>query len=439
MNDPIELKPRDHYLRRLTAFQDTKPVKVITGIRRCGKSSLMKLMVQHLKETGVSDSQIIGLNFESLQCQGMDYRALYQYVMDKKPSEGTSYLFFDEIQEIRDWQRAINAFRVDLPCDIYITGSNASLLSGELATYLAGRYVEIRMLPLSFREFIDFHGYRLDVQYGASGSTLYRVTDKGGFALTLEALFEQFLLFGGMPGIADIGLDADKAMMLLEGVYASSIARDILERARRRGLRQITDADLLRKISLFLADNIGNTISVSSIGNTLSHEGMLENRSKRPAAQTVQAYVNALTEAYIFYGVKRYDIKGKTYLSTRGKYYIVDIGLRNYLLGLRDADRGHSLENIVYLELLRRGYEVAIGKSYSYEIDFIATNPREKLYIQVTESIASQETKERELRALRQIRDHHEKMILSLDRSYIMSQDGIRLVNLLDWLLLETV
>ena len=435
-NESHSLKNRDFYLNKLIAFQDTEPVKVITGIRRCGKSSLMKLMIRHLRECGISDEQIIAMNFESMEYRSMDVKSFYNYVCKKKPADKKVYLFFDEVQRIAEWQDAINSFRVDFPCDIYITGSNAYLLSSEFATYLSGRYVEIKMLPLSFKEFIDFHGYTLTERKSPTGKTTKKISDSEGNIYDTEELFEAYLKFGGMPGIADVGLDTDKAMTLLDGVYSTVVMRDILEREKRRGQRQITDADLLRKIIMFLADNIGSNTSVTSIGNTLVNEGLLDSsRKTKPAVQTVQAYVGALLESYIFYEAKRYDIKGKEYLRTLGKFYIVDIGLRNFLLGLRDADTGHILENIVYFELLRRGYDTAIGKIGNVEVDFIATNADEKVYYQVTQTMATDQTKERELRPLMQIRDNYEKVILTMDKGLYNSVDGIKIVNIIDWLL----
>lgn len=430
------LKKRDFYLNKLIAFQDTEPVKVITGIRRCGKSSLMKLMIRHLRESGISDDQIIAMNFESMEYRSMDVKSFYNYVCERKPADKKVYLFFDEVRRIAEWQDAINSFRVDFLCDIYITGSNAYLLSSEFATYLSGRYVEIKMLPLSFKEFIDFHGYTLTERKSPTGKTAKKISDSEGNIFDTEELFEAYLKFGGMPGIADVGLDTDKAMTLLDGVYSTVVMRDILEREKRRGQRQITDADLLRKIIMFLADNIGSNTSVTSIGNTLVNEGLLDtSRKTKPAVQTVQAYVGALLESYIFYEAKRYDIKGKEYLRTLGKFYIVDIGLRNYLLGLRDVDTGHILENIVYFELLRRGYDTAIGKIGNVEVDFIATNTDEKIYYQVTQTMAADQTKERELRPLMQIRDNYEKVILAMDKGLYNSVDGIKILNIIDWLL----
>lgn len=436
LNTNKELKKRDFYLDKLISFKDTEPVKVITGIRRCGKSSLMKLMIRHLQESGIPDEQIIFMNFESMEYRSMDVNQLYYYIKEKNSKDKFVYLFFDEIQRMRGWQDAINSFRVDFPCDIYITGSNAYLLSSEFATYLSGRYVEIKMLPLSFKEFIDFHGYKLIERKSPAGKTVKKITDNDGTVYDTEELFEAYLKFGGMPGIADVGLDTDKAMTLLDGVYSTVVMRDILEREKRKGQRQLTDADLLRKIIMFLADNIGSSTSVTSIGNTLANEGLLDNNRKtKPAVQTVQAYVNALLESYIFYEAKRYDIKGKEFLRTLGKYYIVDIGLRNYLLGFRDMDTGHVLENVVYFELLRRGYNTAIGKVGNVEVDFVVSNANEKIYYQVTQTMISEQTKERELRPMMQIRDNYEKIILTMDKVFAASVDGVKIINLIDWLL----
>lgn len=431
------LKSRDFYLNKLIAFKDTEPVKVITGIRRCGKSSLMKLMIKHLLENGIPDEQIISMNFESMAYRFMNARSFYKYVDDNRPKDKKAYLFFDEVQRIPEWQDAVNSFRVDFPCDIYITGSNAYLLSSEFSTYLSGRYVEIKILPLSFREFIDFHGYTIIERKSPSGKLSKKIVDKDNEMYDTEELFEAYLKFGGMPGIADVGLDWDRALALLDGVYSTVVVRDILERESRRGQRQLTDADLLRKIIMFLADNIGSNVSMTSIGNTLANEGLIENdRRTKPATQTVQAYVGALLESYIFYEAKRFDIKGKEYLRTLGKYYIVDIGLRNYLLGLRDTDTGHILENVVFFELLRRGYDVAIGKMGNVEVDFIAANSDEKIYYQVTQTISSEQTKERELRPLLQIPDNYEKIILTMDRGVSGTVDGIKIVNIVEWLLI---
>lgn len=430
------LKSREIYLNQLIAFQDTEPVKVITGIRRCGKSSLLKLMQRHLLETGIVPQQIVSMNFESMEYRDMDVQAFYHHVKGKIQPNKRMYLFFDELQRLDRWEDAINSFRVDFDCDIYITGSNANLLSSEYSTYLSGRYVEIKMLPLSFKEFLAFHGYEIRDRRTPGGELKKRAYDAEGEPIEWEELFEAFMHYGGMPGIADVGLIQDRALTLLDGIYSTVVVRDILERERRRGQRQITDPVLLRKIILFLADNIGNNTSLTSISNTLVSEKMMEDRAKqgKPATQTIAAYVNALKEAYLFYEIKRFDIKGKEELKTLGKYYIVDIGLRNYLLGYRDVDTGHLIENVVYFELLRRGYDVAVGKIGTREIDFIATNDHEKTYFQVTDDMTSESTRERELAPLKMVRDNYRKVILAMNTNSTASVEGIEIIRLIDFL-----
>lgn len=417
MIDSHKLKKRNIYLKKLIAFQDTEPVKVITGIRRCGKSSLLKLMAEHLKENGILPEQIIEMNFESFNFKNMSSDDVYNYVKERIIPDKRMYLFFDELQRISSCEEAVNAFRVDFNCDIYVTGSNAYLLSSEYSTYLSGRCVEIKMLPLSFREFVYFYDFEIKETPSALGGTRRYAIDKNGERYDLRELFDGYMRFGGMSGIADVGLDLEKAMLFLDGIYSTVVIRNILEREKRKGQKQITDAVLLRKIILFLADNIGNSVSITSIGNTLVNEGLLENGSRegKPSVHTVQAYINTLFESYFFYEIKRFDIKGKEYLRTLGKYYIVDIGIRNYLLGMRNRDTGHAIENVVYFELLRRGYDVAIGKIDNAEVDFIATNTENKIYIQVTESMQSEDVRKRELAPLQKIKDNYEKIILSLD------------------------
>lgn len=435
------LKPRDFYLNKLIAFKDTEPVKVVTGIRRCGKSSLLKLMIAWLKEQGISDDAIVEMNFESFAYKDMSADDVYAYVKERISKTGITYLFFDEIQRVPGWEEAINAFRVDFNCDIYVTGSNAYLLSSEYATYLSGRSVEIKMLPLSFKEFIEFNSLELREITTPLGTREKRVYDDNGQVYLLSDIFNLYLRFGGMPGIADVGFDQDRAMTLLDGIYNTVVVRDILEREQRRNQRQVTDSDLLQKIVRFLADNVGSNISASSIGNTLVNEGLLDagkrsgGRNGTPSAHTVQAYIATLLEAYFFYEIKRFDIKGREFLRTLGKYYIVDIGLRNYLLGFRDRDTSHVLENVVYLELLRRGYDVAIGKIDRFEVDFIATKADEKLYIQVTESMRDEMVRERELRPLQKIQDNYKKLVLTLEPGIEREFGGIQVVNVVDWLI----
>ena len=436
MIETHELKKRDLYLNKLIAFKDTEPVKVITGIRRCGKSSLLKLMVAYLKAHGIVDEQIIEMNFESFSFKNMTCDSFYAYVKNKILPHQRMYLFFDEIQRIPNWEDAVNSFRVDFDCDIYVTGSNAYMLSSEYATYLSGRCIEIKMLPLSFSEFLEFHGFELKETRSDLGGVRKQVY-KNGNVYDMREVFDAYMRFGGMPGIADVGLDQEKALTLLDGIYSTVVMRDILQREKRRGQNRITDQILLKKIILFLADNIGSNISLSSIGNVLFNEGLLNDgkRKVKPGTHTVQSYVNALLESYFFYEIKRFDIKGKDYLRTLGKYYIVDIGLRNYLLGFRNRDSGHVIENIVYLELLKRGYDVAIGKVDRAEIDFIATKVNEKLYIQVTEAMTNEDVRRRELAPLQKVNDNYEKIVLSLYPGLDWDYEGIKSLNLIDWLL----
>lgn len=439
LKQEAQLYQRRVYLNKLIAFQDTESVKIITGIRRCGKSSLLKLMIKHLLEQGKTHEQIIFMNFESMQFSNMSVRELYEYVKARLPQDKKAYLFFDEIQRIEQWQDAINSFRVDFACDIYVTGSNAYLLSGEYATYLAGRSVEIKMLPLSFAEFIEFQGYSIKEKKDITGVIRKKIYDNEGDLADAQELLALYMRFGGMPGLADINLNIDNALVLLDGVYSTVVVRDILERELRKEQRQITDSTLLRRLIMFLADNIGNSTSVTSISNMLVNQKLLENNTKKnkPAVQTLQTYISALLEAYVFYEIKRFDIKGKDYLRTLSKYYIVDIGLRNYLLGFRDVDTGHIIENIVYFELLRKGYDVAIGKIDDKEIDFIAVNAERKIYIQVTESMNDPATREREFAPLRKVKDNYEKIIIANEVLNTATQDGIRIVKLIDFLLAE--
>jgi len=406
----IKMKKRSLYLKELQNYRDKSVIKVVTGIRRCGKSSLLQLFVEYLQEQNIPEERILQVNFESLQYDGIGYRELYDLVMRKaKDGTGKFYLFFDEIQRVEHWEKAINSFQVELNADIYITGSNAYLLSSDLATYLAGRYVEIRMLPLSFKEFLDFHSFPE--------------------ATAMEVKFEHYLRFGGFPGLAEFEFNEKQIHEVLEGIYASAVLKDIYQRL------EIRNSDLLDKVCRFFADNIGNTSSANRVAGVLEAEGNLPKAKKGISAGLVAAYVDALVNAFIFYRADRYDIKGKELLKTLSKWYIVDMGFRNLLLGYRDADRGHILENLVYLELLRRGYTVYIGKVGPLEVDFIATNQSEKRYIQVTETMLGEETRARELEPLRKIPDNYPKTVLTMDRNFLTSEDGIEIANLIDWLL----
>lgn len=406
-----ELINRPEYLNQLIQHRDVDLVKIVTGIRRCGKSSLLDLFHQYLSDSGVPDANIIHMNLESLRYRDLtDYLAFYDFVSERIPKSGKTYLIFDELQAVEHWEKAIESFRLDFDVDIYITGSNAYLLSTEFSTLLSGRYVEIRMLPLSFKEFLAFYEFAPSV--------------------TTEEKFQRYLQFGGMPILREYQCNEARSNQALEGIYSTVVLRDILQRNNQ------VDQRILQKIMLFLCSNIGSITSPNNIGNVLSHEGDMQQGSrKNVAGKTVDKYISMLRSAFIFFSVGRYDVKGKRLLKTLGKNYIIDMGFRNMLLGYRDADRGHIIENIVFLELIRRDYRVYIGKVGETEIDFVAEKPDDKLYIQVTESMQSSETRERELKPLRMIPDNYEKIILSMDRNYINSYDGIKSLNLIDWLL----
>ena len=406
-----DLINRPQYLNQLIQNKDVDLVKIVTGIRRCGKSSLLDLFHKYLTENGVPDAHIIHMNMESLRYRDLtNYLFFYDYVSKRISPDGKTYLIFDELQAVEHWEKAIESFRLDFDVDIYITGSNAYLLSTEFSTLLSGRYVEIRMLPLSFREFLDFYEFAPNV--------------------SMEEKFQKYLQFGGMPILREYKFNEARSNQALEGIYSTVVLRDILQ--RNNGI----DQAMLQKIMLFLCSNIGSITSPNSIGNVLANEGDIPTvKAKNIAGKTVERYISMLRNAFVFFSVGRYDVKGKQLLKTLGKNYIIDLGFRNMLLGYRDADRGHILENIVFLELLRRDYRVYIGKIGETEIDFVAEKPNDKVYIQVTESMQSPETRERELRPLRMIPDNYEKIVLSMDRSFINSYDGIKSVNLIDWLL----
>ena len=405
---------RPDYLQKLIEFKDKDIVKIVTGIRRCGKSTLLDLFEDYLLEQGVPKKNIIHMNMESMKYRNiLDYESFYDYVVEHIVEGEKNYLIFDELQTVTNWEKAIESFRLDYDVDIYITGSNAYLLSSEFSTLLSGRYVEIRLLPLSFKEFLTFYEFALNV--------------------TMDEKFQSYLQVGGMPILMQFNFNTARINEVLEGIYSTVILRDVLER------NKVTDQALLNKLMMFLADNIGSTTSPNSIGNILSSEGDIDRGKGKSAGnvagKTVDKYINMLKNAFIFYSVGRYDIKGKQFLKTLGKNYIIDLGFRNMLLGYRDADRGHILENIVFLELIRRDYRVSIGKVGETEVDFVAEKPEEKIYIQVTETMKGEVVRERELRPLKQIHDNYDKVVLSMDKSYIKSYEGIKVINIIDFLL----
>ena len=402
---------RKEYLDLLKKWKDDQVIKVITGIRRCGKSTLLALYQDYLRTQGVADDQIIYVNFEELEYEDLlDYKALYNYIKSRLHPEKTTYIFLDEIQQVVNFQKAVDSLYVKQNVDIYITGSNAYLLSGELATLLSGRYVEINMLPLSFAEFCEIKG-------GA---------DK-------DALLAEYMRNGSLPYIAKLNGEVEKVDMYLEGIYNTIVVKDIEERQKRKetdpNKRKVNDIALLKNISKFLASSVGSPVSMKSIADYITSGG----RSISQA--TVSDYVDALVEPYIFYPAERYDVLGKQLLKTNQKMYIVDLGIRRHLLPRKRYDLGFSLENVVYLELLRRGFEVNIGKVGTTEIDFIARKGDNVYYFQVTASMVEETTFDREMAPLKAINDNYPKTVITLDRYTLGNYEGIQVINAIDWLL----
>ena len=399
------MKNRDLYLNQLIKFKDKKLIKVITGLRRSGKSTLLSLFENHLITSGVDRNHIIRMNFESFEFDEItNYKELHAYINKRiLDPDKRHYILLDEVQQVSSWERVINSFLVDANVDIFITGSNAYLLSSELSTLLSGRYVEIKMQPLSFKEYLEF----LD-------------SDK---EMSLPEKFNQYLEYGGLPTIVELLDNPDTIGPFLEGIYNTVLMKDVIE---RNGVR---DAALLESILKFIAANIGSIVSTKKISDYLTSSG------RKTTSDTIDNYLKMLENAFIIYKANRYDLKGKMFLKTLEKYYIVDIGIRNRLIGLRNTDYGHVLENIVYLELLRRGYEVSIGKIGSLEVDFVASKPNEKIYYQVSATIMDEKTRERELRPLESISDNYPKYILTMDQIVFNDYSGIRVKNIIDFLL----
>lgn len=397
---------RDLYMDKLLAYKDTEFIKVITGIRRCGKSSLLKLFMNKILDDNEKEN-VIYMNFESFEFDDiLDYKDMYNKIKEKITDKGRNYILLDEVQRVKQWEKCINALTVDFNSDIYITGSNAYLLSSELSTFLSGRYVEIKMLPLSFKEFLDFSNFEDNIN--------------------IEEKFNQFIKYGGMPGVIAFRNNNDLYENAIKGIYNTVFMKDVVERNR------LVDASLLEKILKFLMSNIGSLISSKKIADYLTSQGT------KVTHNTVISYLTMLENAYIIYKVPRYDIKGKELLKTLEKYYIIDTGIRNTILGFRNTDMGHIIENIVYFELLRRGYEVTVGKTDLLEVDFIATNSNDKKYYQVTYAMLEESVKNRELNSLKNINDNYEKTIITMDKLYSdISEDGIKIKYLIDFLLEE--
>lgn len=401
---------RKEYLDQLIGWKDEQVIKVVTGIRRCGKSTLLAQYQAWLTSRGVSDSQILSVNFEELEYEELlDYKKLYSYLKERLVPGEMTYIFLDEIQKVPGFEKVVDSLYVKPDVDIYITGSNAYLLSGDLATLLTGRYVEIKMLPLSLKEFLTITG--LDAEQG----------------------FAEYLKCGGLPYVARMDRTPEKVETYLEGIYNTVIVKDIEDRQRRResspSERKIKDIALLKSIAKYLASVIGSPVSIRSIADYLTSSG------RKVSPNTVDDYVDALTESFIFYPAERFDIAGKQLLKIGKKFYIVDLGLRNHLLPRKNYDLGFSFENIVYFELLRRGCKVMIGKLGNTEVDFVAEKQGEYTYYQVTADMTAQETFTREMRPLTLIQDNYEKIILTADRLTVGNYNGIRVKNLTDWLM----
>jgi predicted AAA+ superfamily ATPase len=392
---------RTEYLDRLLSFRDKQLIKVVTGIRRCGKSTLLDLFREELIKIGVTDRQIVSINFEDAENEPLTERnALYAHIKERLIPDKMNYIILDEIQHVGEWQRVVDSLFIKRNCDVYITGSNAYLLSGELATLLSGRYIEIKMLPLSFAEYISALGGKTE----------------------LSRKYTSYLTNSSFPYALELRKTKD-IRAYLDGIYNSVVLKDVVKR------KKVADVSALESVIRFMFDNIGNISSAKSIADTLTSAG------RKISAHTVESYLEALCDSFILYKAGRYDVKGKQNLKNGEKYYVADIGLRYYLLGAQKADMGRALENVVYLELLRRGYDVRIGKAGNNEIDFVATNEDGLLYFQVALTVRDENTLTRELKPLDNIADHNPKYLLTLDDDPESSHNGIRQIYALDWLL----
>lgn len=395
---------RTEYLEQLKRFKDKDLIKVVTGIRRCGKSTLFELFINYLKEIGVKDDQIIKINLEDADFDFSNYKELYNYVNKKIDSKNQYYVFLDEVQNVPKFQKAVDSLYIKKNVDVYITGSNAYLLSGELATLLSGRYVEIKMLPLSFKEYLS----------------AFKSYDKSRYEYFLD-----YMKNGGMPGNISILQDNPKDLdTYLEGIFTTIVYKDIITR------NNITDKMLLESVLKFIFDSIGSPISTKKISDTLTSKGLATSN------HTVENYISAFIESFLIYKAERFDVKGKNLLAREYKYYVVDQGLRSYLLGKKaDSDMGHILENIVYLELLRRGYKVYVGKVDDLEVDFVAENRDGLKYYQVALTVRDEKVLERELKSLQKTGDHYPKYLITFDMDMEADYEGITKINVVDWLL----
>lgn len=400
----MERIQRESYLSILKNFKDKQIIKVITGIRRCGKSTLLELFQDYLKDNGVEEKQIVSINFENADYEELqDRKKLHEYIKSKLAKNKKTYIFLDEIQNVNEFERTVDSLFINKDVDLYITGSNAYLLSSELATLLTGRYIEIKMLPLSFKEYMSAFEDKTDI----------------------SKKFRNYLEVSSFPQAIELyNANPENINLFLDGIYNTILFKDVMQR------KGIKDKSVLERVTKYLYDNIGNRSSMKSISDNI--EGLERNNSYN----TVSNYVEALLDSFMIYKANRYDIKRKEILKTQEKYYAVDIGLRYYILGQNSGrDMGHILENIVYLELLRRGYTVYIGKLEDLEIDFVAKNTKETIYYQVSLTTREETTLDRELTPLQKINDNYQKIILTMDDDLDADFDGIKKINVIDWLL----
>lgn len=397
---------RDKYLNQIKDFIDKPVIKVITGMRRCGKSVILQQIQELLICRGVDETQIFYINFESLKYEDLkDYRSLYQTISDAaQKSDSRLYILLDEIQEVDGWEKAVNSFRVDFDCDIYITGSNARLFAGDLGTLLSGRYVEIRIYPLSFNEYLAFAEANEEEK-----------------ELSIQENFANYLRYGGLPGIHEMKWEEERIYQYLYDIYNSVLLKDVIKR------NNIRDTSLLENIIKYLMDNIGNTFSAKTISDFLKSQG------RKLSTETVYNYLHALENAFLIHKVSRYDIKGKRLLETQEKFYLSDLGIRHAVIGYHDDDISGLLENIVYLELLRNGYSVRIGKQGAAKVDFVADRGDERAYLQIC-YILTKENTDREFRPLESIRDNYEKTVLTTDTLLQINRGGIRQKNIIEYL-----
>lgn len=402
----MQLIPRKEYLDWLCRWRDKQIIKVVSGVRRCGKSTLFTLFKQNLLKQGVGEKQIISINFEAMEFEALrDYHTLYQYINDRLQQDCKNYIFLDEVQHCTEYQKAVDSLFIKDNCDIYLTGSNAYFMSGELATVLSGRYVELKMLPLSFKEFVSsFAPENVDI--------------------SIQEKFNLYLNYGSFPFLARYNSFDSDAYNYLRDVYNTIILNDIVKRLK------ITDVNALDKVTKFIADNIGNIVSINKIANTLKSGG------KSIDNKTVEKYLQGLVDALFLYKAPRFNIKGKQLLTNMPKYYIVDIGMRNILIRNKESDIGHIIENLAYLELMRRGYEVYVGDIDKGEVDFVAIKNKQTEYYQISATTLNPDTLARELAPLQSVQDNYPKYLLTLDELFgEANYNGIQKKNLIKWLL----